>query len=115
MRAIRRRTIGSALLAALATAGFAGAAHAAPPAEPPAPDRGDLKAGQQAAPPLTGAEATSSSARRRCCRSRGTSPLRPLRGLRHRRRPHRHRLGTVHVYRTDTGAPLGLSAGSPPA
>src|SRR5215218_8208670 len=56
MRAFRSSTLGTALVAALATTGFAGAAQAAPPPGPPAPG-GGAKAGQQQAPALTGAEA----------------------------------------------------------
>jgi hypothetical protein len=114
MRAIRRRTIGSALLAALASAGFAGAAHAAPPLEPPAPDRGDAKAGQQAAPPLTGAaadqlkrqEALLPVARNIAAQARSGSS--DIAGVRIDPES-----GTVHVYRTDTGKSLGLSGGKP--
>ena len=54
MRAFRRRTLWSALVAALAVTGFAGSAQAI---GPPAADPGTVKKGQEAAPPLSGTEA----------------------------------------------------------
>jgi hypothetical protein len=113
MRAFRRRTIATALVAALAGAGLAGSAQAAPTPGPPAPDRG-AKAGQDAAPPLTGAaaeklrrqEALLPVARSFMAQSRSESS--DIAGVRIDPES-----GTVHLYRTDTGKPLGLSGGKP--
>ena len=54
MRAFRSRTLGPALIAALATTGFAGAAHAASTIGPPATAGGAAKTGQDAPPPVGG-------------------------------------------------------------
>ncbi len=114
MRAVRRRTLGSALLAALASAGLAAAAHAAPPPGPPAAGGGDAKAGLQAAPPLTGAaadklkrqEALLPVARNLAAQARSGSS--DIAGV-----SIDPESGTVHLYRTDTGKPLGLAGGKP--
>ena len=108
MRAFPRRTLGAALVAALATTGFAGAAYAAPKLGPPAPDSGGAKAGQESAP-FTGAAAD------KLKRQEALLPV--ARGLAAQARSASSDIagvsidsdsGTVHLYRTDTGRPLGL-------
>jgi hypothetical protein len=108
MRAFRRRTLGSALVAALVTTGYVGAAHAASPPSPPAAG-GGAKAGQESAPPLSGAAAEKLKrqdallpvARNLAAQARSGSS--DIAGVRIDLDS-----GTVHVYRTDTGKPLGL-------
>lgn len=110
MRAFRSSTLGTALVAALATTGFAGAAQAAPPPGPPAPG-GGAKAGQQQAPALTGAQSARLKrqdellpvARSLVAQSRKDSS--DIAGVRIDPGS-----GTVDVYRTDTGKPLGIGA-----
>ena len=114
MRAFRRRTLGTALVATLATAGIAGAAHAGSPLGPPAADPGNAKAGKKTAPELTGPvaeklkrqEALLPVAREFAAQARSASS--DIAGV--RIDPDS---GTVHVYRTDTGKPLAI--GSKPA
>jgi hypothetical protein len=108
MRAFPRRTLGSALVAALATAGFAGVAQAASPLEPPAPDRGGAKA-RKAPPPLTGAAAGKLESQEdllpvaRDLAAQASSESSDIAGVRIDPAS-----DTVHVYRTDKGKPLGI-------
>ena len=108
MRAFPRRTLGTALVAALATTGLAGAAYAAPQPGPPAPGSGGAKAGQESAP-FTGAAADKLK--------RQDALLPVARNLAAQARSASSDIagvsidpdsGTVHLYRTDTGRPLGL-------
>jgi hypothetical protein len=110
MRAFRRRSIGSALVAAIASAGLAGAANAAPPVEPPKADRGsDAKAGLQDAAPLTGAAAEKLSKQEKLLpvareiAAQANSASSDIAGV-----SIDPDSGTVHVFRTDRGKSLGL-------
>jgi hypothetical protein len=109
MRALSSRTLGSALAVALATTGFAGAAQAASPLGPPDPDPNAAKAGQEAPPPLP--DDTAGKLKRqksllpvaREFASEAGQAGSDIAGV--RIDPD---TGTVHVYRTDTGSPLGI-------
>ena len=113
MRAFRSRTVGSALVVALASAGFASAAaQAAPSSEPTAPGRGnDAKAGQKDAAPLTGAAADKIKrqekllpvARDLADQARGAGS--DIAGV-----SIDADAGTVNLYRTDKGKSLNLGS-----
>ena len=110
MRAFRKRTLGSALVAALTVTIYAGSAQAA--IGPPAPDPG-VKDGQESARPLTGLEAEQLKrqqallpiATKLANQSRSVSS--DIAGV--SIDPDR---GTIHVYRKDPSIPLGVK---PPA
>ena len=106
MRAFRRRTLWSALVAALAVTSFAGSAQAI---GPPAPDPDTVKKGQEAAPPLSGIEAEQLKrqdlllpiANKLAAQARASTS--DIAGV--SIDPDR---GTVHLYRKDPSIPLGI-------